>query len=34
MNTDGCKVEIVADRYDLDAFESLYDSVDERLLAR
>jgi hypothetical protein len=34
MSTDGCKVDIVTDRYDLDAFETLYDSVDERLLAR
>jgi len=34
MSTDGCKIEIVTDRYDLDEFEALYDSVDERLLAR
>lgn len=34
MTTDGCKVEFVTDRYDLDAHESRFGSVDDRLLAR
>ncbi|WP_254858810.1 rod-determining factor RdfA [Natronomonas gomsonensis] len=29
-----CKIEIVADRYDLDASEGRYGTVDERLLTR
>jgi hypothetical protein len=34
MTSDGCKVEFVADRYDLDRHESRYESIDDRLLAR
>lgn len=34
MTRDGCKVELVVDRYDLDRHETRYESVDDRLLAR
>jgi len=34
MSSDRCKVDIVTERYDLDEFETLYDSVDDRLLSR
>lgn len=31
---DGCKVDLVCDQHDLDALESRYESVDDRLLTR
>jgi len=34
MSQDGCKIEIVSDRYDLDERETRYESVDDRLLTR
>lgn len=34
MTDEKCKIEYVSDRYDLDQFESRYDSIDEHLLAR
>jgi hypothetical protein len=34
MSSDRCKLDIVVERYDLDEFETLYDSVDDRLLSR
>jgi hypothetical protein len=34
MGSDRCKADIVTERYDLDEYEALYDSVDDRLLAR
>lgn len=34
MGSDRCKVDIVTERYDLDEYEALYDSVDDRLLSR
>jgi hypothetical protein len=34
MSTEQCKLDFVADRYDLDEVEARYESIDDRLLAR